>query len=275
MTVASQPPRIRLAALAGAADADIDAVETALLLATLQRPRRSIEPHLAHLAALAAEVAEAGTAMAMGAEGRALALATVLADRHGFGGDDSESCGATLIDLLRDRHGTPEAVGLLWLAVARRAGWRAEALAFPVHLLVRVEDESGGRVIVDPFAGGAAFDAPAMRAQLKAVCGAAAELEPGHHASLGARQLLIRLENASKLSLLRAGQVEAALAVVEGVLLFAPDQASLWREAGMMHMRLDHMGEAVAALEQFVVRTGNPQARARTQALLAELKGRM
>ncbi|MBI2235671.1 MAG: transglutaminase family protein [Magnetospirillum sp.] len=273
MTAASQPPRIRLAALANAADADIDPTEVALLLATLQRPRRPIEPHLAHLAALAAEVAEA--VADTGAEARARALAEVLGRRHDFGGDDSDPAGATLIDVLQERRGTPEALGLLWLAVARRAGWRAEALAFPAHLLVRIEDDTGGRAIVDPFAGGAMVDAPAMRAQLKAVCGAAAELEPDHHAPLGARPLLIRLENAAKLCLLRAGQVEAALAVVEGILLFAPDQAALWREAGMMHMRLDHMSEAVAALEQFVARTGNTQAKARTQALLAELKGRM
>ena len=42
-----------------------------------------------------------------------------------------------------------------------------------------------------------------------------------------------------------------------------------------MHMRLDNPHGAVAALEQFVARTPNAQARARTLALLAELKGHL
>jgi regulator of sirC expression with transglutaminase-like and TPR domain len=274
MPTASQPPRIRLAALAGMADSDIDPAEAALLLAALKRPRQPIEPYLAHIADLAAEAAATGMTPAA-------ALAEVLGRRHGFAGDwedeqeAEETPGISMVDLLRHRRGTPEVLGVLWLAVARRAGWSADALAFPAHLLVRIEDTAGRRVVVDPSAGGVAVDPPAMRALLKAVSGAAAELEPAHYAPLPGRGLLIRLENAAKLRLLRSGQVEAALAVVEGVLLFAPEQAAFWREAGMMHMRLDHLGEAVAALEQFVSRTASAQARVRTQALLAELKGRM
>lgn len=268
--------RRRLGGLAALDDAELALGETALLLAALGRgdAGRAIDDAVALLTQWTAELIEDG---AVDAEARAAALVRVLVDRHRFHADprDDELDNADLLWVLEHRRGTADALGLVWLEVARRAGWVAEGLAFPTHFLVRLEDAHGHRVIVDPYGGGAPVDPPALRALLKAGSGLAAELEPGLFTPLDNRDILLRLHNDLKLRLLRGGELARALAVVENLLLVAPDRPLLWREAGLMHMRLDNLPAAVAALEQFVARTGNGTAKRRTQQLLQEIRGRM
>ncbi|MGE5506269.1 MAG: tetratricopeptide repeat protein [Actinomycetota bacterium] len=268
-------PRISLAGLAGVGDDDVALGDTALLLAALQHPAARLDSYRGHFDTLAE------TALGLGgldAAAHAAALGEAMGRHHGYrcdDRDDDDLGNANLIDVIDQRRGIPEALAVLAIEAARRAGWRAEPLAFPLHVLVRLEDEDGRRVILDPAAAGAVLDAPALRALLKAAAGIDAELEPCHYAPLSNRDMLLRLHNAAKLRLLRAGRVDRALATVEAMLLFAPDRDMLWREAGMMHLRLDNLRAAIAALEQFAARTANRQARTRTLALLAEIKARM
>jgi regulator of sirC expression with transglutaminase-like and TPR domain len=276
MGLCAASARARLADLAQRADGEVRPMEAALLLAALERPDKGVDSYLEYLAGLAAEVKTA--AAGSHAEELALALFEIFGRRHRFRGDDRDDDdveNANLMWVIDRRRGVSAALGLLVLDVARAAGLAVEGLGFPVHFLLRIEDEGGRRLILDPTGGGRVIDPPEMRALLKFTSGLAAELEPCHYSAMGNREMVVRLQNETKLRLLRCGQVARALDVVEATLLLAPESASLWREAGMMHMRLDNPGAAVAALEQFIARTTNAQARARTQALLAELKGRL
>ena len=261
---AAATTRARLAGLAGLADGAVRPMEAALLLAALARPEAAIDGYLHYLDELAQEV----RAVAAGSHAEHLAdsLFEVIGRRHRFRGDDrddDEIDNANLMCVIDRRRGVPAALGLLVLDVARAAGLVAEGLAFPVHFLLRIEDGSGRRLILDPSAGGRVMEPSDMRALLKVATG------------LGNRDMVVRLQNETKLRLLRCGRIDRALDVVEATLLLAPDLALLWREAGLMHMRLDNPSGAVAALEQFIARTPNAQARARTQTLLAELRSRL
>lgn len=276
MTQTAATARTRLAELGRLADAAVRPVEAALLLAALDRPGRAIAAYLTYVAELADEVraAAAGDHAVQLAE----SLFEVFGRRHRFrcdDRDDDEVDNANLMCVIDRRRGVPAALGLLVLDVARAAGLSAEGLAFPVHFLLRIEDTAGRRLILDPAAGGRVMEPPDMRALLKVTTGLSAELEPAHFIAMGNRDMVVRLQNETKLRLLRCGRLDRALGVVEATLLLAPDLALLWREAGLMHMRLDNPSGAVAALEQFVALTPNAQARARTQALLAELRGRL
>jgi regulator of sirC expression with transglutaminase-like and TPR domain len=266
-----------LAGLAGCADQAVDLAGTALALAALDRPAARIEDYFPHIDTLAAGLAEDAAAES-DADTLAAALGAVMARRHFYRSDDrddDEVANTSLMWVIDNRRGSAEALGILALAAARRAGWRAEGLAFPTHFLLRIEDATGRRAILDPFRAWQVVDPASMRALLKAAAGLDAELAPCHYAALDNRAILVRLQNAAKTRLLRCGCIARALAVVEATLLFAPGHTLLWREAGLMHMRLDQLPAAVAALEQFVARTGNPQARRRTNELLHHLRGRL
>ena len=71
-----------------------------------------------------------------------------------------------------------------WLSTARRrrsitsgAGWPARGLDFPGHFLIALDGaQKAGSVVVDPFGGGTALPAPALRALIKRVEGPSAEL---------------------------------------------------------------------------------------------------
>lgn len=281
MSEAAARVRERLTALGRLEDRDLDPAEPALLLAALGRARHGIPldvaPYLALLDGMAAELRDEA-AECDDAEGLAVRLFQLLGRRHRFQGDERDDDDLGDLDLLTvmdRRRGGNDALGLLALAVTRRAGLVAEGLAFPAHFLLRLGLADGSRVIVDPLGGGQPLTPPDLRAMLKAAAGLDAELEPAHYAAMSNRDLLLRLGNAAKLRLLRLGYVDRALAMVESLLLVAPETCLLWREAGLMHMRLDHAAQAVAALEQFLARTPSAQAKARTLALLAELKRRL
>ncbi len=269
--------RDHLANLAATADEDIGLAATALTISGLDRPVAYVDDYLPHLEELAADLA-ALAATARDAHDRAAAMAEVMARRHCYRSDhrdDEDIANTSLMWVVDNRRGVAEALGILALDAARRLGWQADGLSFPPRFLLRLADDTGGRVIIDPLDDWRIVETPEMRALLKGATGLAAELTPAHYAALDNRDILIRLQNEAKLRLLRCGHLDRALGVVETILLFAPDRARLWREAGLMHMRLDQLPAAVAALEQFVSRTTNPQARRRTLQLLQELRGRM
>lgn len=265
--------RERLAGLAGMEDGAIGLAETAFALAGLHRPAACIEDYLGYRDDLACQLAGCGA----GACGeRAEALAEILAGRHRFRGDDRDDedvANANLMWVVDHRRGVAGALGLLALDVARAAGWPADGLSMPGRFMIRLHDGEGGRIIVDPFERCRVVEPPGLRALVKAATGQ--DLEPSHFIAAGNRDILVRLQNDVKLRLLRCGLVAEALEVTEAVLLFAPDCDSLWRECGLMHLRLGNPKAAVAALEQFVARTGNAQARRRALQQMQDIRQRL
>ena len=114
-----------------------------------------------------------------------------------------------------------------------------------------------------------------LRELLKATAGPESELLPEHYAPVSDRDVLLRLQNNRKARLLQAQRYEQAVAVVETMLMLAPDLAELWREAGTLHARLGNMRLASAALEQFVLRAPDGMARHQAAAMLQQLRSKL
>ena len=74
---------------------------------------------------------------------------------------------------------------------------------------------------------------------------------------------------------IESGQLEPALAIIEGMQLFAPDHAGLWREAGLINAELGNLRAAIAALERCVALAGEEGARHHAAALLQQLRSRL
>lgn len=268
--------REELRGLARLSDDDLDLGEAALALAALGERSDRRQRYRDFLDGAARAVAEraAGTE---DLDERIAALTGVLVGQLGFAGDDrdyDDLANANLMRVIDRRRGLPVVLGIIWLRTGRALGWPMQALNFPSHFLVRLEGAAGRRAILDPFHGGHALDAAALRDLLKAFTGASAELAAKHYAPLSDRDVLLRLENNIKVQLLRDGRVDKALETIETMLLFAPEEMSLWREAGMMHLHLGNIDAAIPVLEQFVARAPSSNARHRVSALLQELRGR-
>ena len=233
-----------LAAAGRAADAAIDVAEAALALAALDRPRVGLERYRAHLEEMVAD--------ARGHRGDgppAAVLAATVAGRFGYAGDREtydDLQNANLIRVIDRRRGLPVALGILYMHVGRSLGWRVDGLAFPAHFLIRVEGD-GARAILDPFERGRTLETPALRQLLKAMLGAEAELEAGHHAPVGTRDVLLRLQNNIKSRALQQQDAERAHRALAAMLLLAPALAGLHLEMAVLEA---HRGNLGAALER-------------------------
>lgn len=245
-------------------DEAIDLAETALALAALDHPQSDFAPYRDHLGALAREVAARDAAPAD-------ALRDVLAGAFGYRGD-SESYddldNANLIRVIDRRRGLPVALSILWLHAARAQGWSASGLNFPGHFLIRVGNGSTAAVI-DPFNGGVVLGESALLQLRRRVGGADAALSAEDCAPVGNRAILLRLQNNIKLRLLQARRNEAALAVLERMVLTAPQQPALWHECATLHQAQGNLRTAQGCLERVIALAGSDTAR---QAAAAELK---
>lgn len=284
MSSAADPTEEARAALVAAGrlpDSELDIAAVALQLARVDAPGADWRAAAEHLSEIARAAVEAATndpeADAGDPERRRAALAAILHDRFGYAGDAEtydDLDNANLIRVIERRRGLPVALGILWLHAAEAAGWVAQGVDFPGHFLVAIEGARGAAV-VDVFGGGAPLTAPELRALLKRFEGESAELRPGVLMPMGRRAVLLRLQNNIKLRRLRAGNILGALSCTEDMLRIAPDVASLWREAGLMHHRLDHIGAAIGCLERYLELAPAGESTRRVRELLEELRQRL
>lgn len=277
---ASRDFETALAGLAALGDDDMDLAETALILAALERPRVALDRYRLHLADLADAVGRAAARRQddmPDIEARAGALIEVIANDLGYRGDEltyDDLQNANLMRVIDRRKGLPVALGILYIHAARAQGWQAHGLNFPAHFLIAVEI-AGQRAILDPFRGQRIGGAGALRGLLKSMLGEEAELSPAHSAALPNRAVLLRLQNNIKSRLVAQGRKEKALAVIERMLLFAPNQAELWREAGALHGEIGNLRAAVTAMEKFMELSRDAAARHQTAQAIQALRRRL
>jgi regulator of sirC expression with transglutaminase-like and TPR domain len=248
-------PGDALRAIGQLTDAEIDIGNAALQLARVDAPDadwRSAARHLSDLAHGAVT-----RAVAMDREdlpARAAALRDLLAGEFGYAGDletYDDPANANLIRVIERRRGLPVALGVLWLHAARAAGWGSHGVDFPAHFLVALEGHKT-QVVVDVFNGGKVMSARELRALLKRVEGEKAELRPGLLQPMSTRRVLLRLQNNIMTRRLEAGDLRGGLRCTEDMLLIAPDQAELWRQAGVMNQKLEQVAAARDCYQRFL-----------------------
>lgn len=261
-------------------DSEIDIAAAALQLARIDALDLDWRAGAEHLTALAREAVQAAAADARADAGdvarRRAVLAEVIHGRFGYGGDGEtydDLANANLLRVIERRRGLPVALGILWLHAAEAAGWEAHGVDFPGHFLVALAGR--GKVVVDVFVGGHAMEARELRATLKRFAGDQAELGPATLAPMDKRAVLLRLQNNIKVRRLRDGDLAGAVDCTEDMLRVAPDAAPLWREAGLMHQRLDRIGAAITALERFLALAPQGLQAMRVRGLLEELRQRL
>jgi regulator of sirC expression with transglutaminase-like and TPR domain len=248
-------PRVALAAIGQLADSEIDIGNAALQLARVDAPDADWRAAARHLSDLAQGAVRRATALGdPDLPARAAELAELLAGEFGYAGDTDtydDPANANLIRVIERRRGLPVALGVIWLHAARAAGWGTHGVDFPGHFLVALEGHKN-QVVVDVFNGGLVMSARELRALLKRVEGEKAELRPGLLQPMSTRRVLLRFQNNIMTRRLEAGDLRGGLRCTEDMLLIAPDQAELWRQAGIMNQRLEQVAAAKDCYQRFL-----------------------
>jgi regulator of sirC expression with transglutaminase-like and TPR domain len=270
--------RAALDAIGELPDAEIDLADAALQLARVDAPDADWQSARAHLSEIAREaVALAADVPADDLGAQAGALAGLLAGRLTYAGDSDsydDLANANLIRVSERRRGLPVSLGIVWMHAAEASGWSAHGVDFPSYFMVALNGRDA-KLVLDPFAGGMPRDARELRKMLKRVEGRDAELRPGLLAPMSKRAVLLRLQQNIKLRRLNAGDVAGALACTQDMLRIAPAVASQWREAALMHQRLDQVSAALRCFDRFLALVPEGEAALRVRATIDELRSRL
>jgi len=269
---------IRNAAALG--DDPLNIAEVALAFAALDRPRVPTARYLDMLNGLAQSTAGALSDLADNAPSveQAARLAQALTGEHGFQGDSAtydDLQNANLMRVIDRKKGLPVALGILYIHTARGQGWQAEGINFPNHFLIRVWP-GGEPVILDPFNGGRAMQAQDLRALIHDMSKGKGALTPDATTAVSDRNVLLRLQNNIKLRLLQNERFEECLEIIGRMMLLAPDQGHLVREAGMVNARIGNLRAAIGLLRDYLDNGGGGEAeRHETARLLQDIESRL
>lgn len=228
--------REHFAALLRRPDAQIDVAEAALWIEAEEDPACDVAAALEQLAALAERAAPSIQA-ADGAGARAAHLVRFLYVEAGLRGNDADYYdprNSHLSAVLARGLGIPITLSIVYVDVAKRLGLDAAGVGFPGHFLARVAGGGGGEVaIVDAFHG--RLLAPSdLRALLARAAGPAAELRPSLLTPTPPREIVARVLRNLKHAHAQRGEIEAALACSERLLLLAPDDADERRDGAAL-----------------------------------------
>ena len=117
---------------------------------------------------------------------------------------------------------------------------------FPGHFLVRISGHNADHIILDPFQSGLSVSASDLRELYKNIHGRHIELHPHVYTPMSNRDILLRLHIRST-PCSPEPRLPIALAAIEKMLLITPSDFKLWREKGLLHMRLCKLDQALAA----------------------------
>lgn len=265
------------------ADGDISLAQTALLIASVDQPETHLDRYDNHLKKITQVLRDKMGERKNRADpheeviARINLLNKVIRKELGYDGDQDgydNLDNTSLIQVIERRKGIPVALGILYIHAARSVGWMIDGLNFPGHFLVRL-DYMGQREIIDPFYEGQIMDAARLRALVKTMLGAGAELNYDYYTPMTNRAILLRLCNNRKTLLIAGEDFEGALKTVKTMLLIAPDNARLRFDAGVLSARLNYRDDAIEYLQYYIEHIGDPMAASEASTLLLSLQASM
>jgi len=177
-------------------------------------------------------------------------LRAFLFEDLGFRGDREDyfsPSNSLLNQVLKRRLGIPLTLGIVMLELGWRVGIPFEGVGFPGHFLVRLAGEPRD-LLLDPYKRGMSVHEEDCRQMLLETTGGKLEFDPRLIASVGKREMIMRLLNNLKGAYLRAGQHALALAAVDRLLVLDPDDADETRDQGLLLFRLDRYSSALQSL---------------------------
>lgn len=253
-------------------DEAIELDRAALRLAVLDHPEADLQSCEAYLDRLAGEIA-AASVNAKTASRQAAALRTILCDKHDFRGDSTtydDSANANLISVLERRRGLPVALAILYVALARRLGWKADVLNTPGHIVISLQDDTS-HVVLDPFNGGRQLNPKALQDVIQRATGRWQAIDTSGWTPMENRAVLVRLLNNQTIRAVQAGKLDRAAALYERLTTIGPEMPDLWWQRAQLEWQLGRNREARSSLSALLEMTTDETRRKHAIAMLESI----
>ena len=258
-------------------DEDISLDIAALELSALDHDGIDLAPYIAQLDAFEAELRmEEDIETAESGAEQADVLARILASRNGLTGDNASydaPLNADMIRVLDRRKGLPVSLSIIYVALARRLGWLADALNTPGHVLVRVGPKDDP-VVIDPFHDGVIVSPVALINLIRRSLGPNAAPEQMHLAPMSNRMVLVRLLLNQATRAEQAGDSGRALVIYQRMVEVAPSNGQGWWDLARLQLSAGRVEDARISLSAMLEITRDSDHRAHISAALEKLAGR-
>ena len=149
------------------------------------------------------------------------------------------------------RLGIPLTLSILFMELARAAGFEACGIGLPGHFVTRLSYQ-GRTILVDPFHGGSVITEEDCKELVGSSTGRSYLFRREYLDGSSDRAVLVRLLMNLKYAQLSRNDYARALSVVERLLLVSPDDSSEIRDRGFLKARLGRPGPAIADLERYL-----------------------
>jgi regulator of sirC expression with transglutaminase-like and TPR domain len=244
-----------------------DLARAALSLARIEYPTLDAQSYLARLDAMGEALRERLEALnrsgRMTPLGRVALVNGFLFGERGLSGnrlayhDPRNSC---LNEVLDRGLGIPISLGVVYIEVARRAGFRVEGVNFPGHFLLTCSGDDdapdlGEPIVIDPFNGGAVMREQDCRDLLEAVSGEEVPFDPALLAPAPARDILARMVTNLKRVYVALHSFPQARDATELLIALDPTDATQLRDRGLLAYQLRDLTTALRDLQAYLKRT--------------------
>jgi regulator of sirC expression with transglutaminase-like and TPR domain len=241
-------------------DSRIDLARACLMVAQDAYPQLDVERYLGEIERMALTL-RARVRQDCGAEERVVALNDYLFGDLGYRGNTEayyDPRHSYLNEVIERRTGIPITLSVLYMEVGRRVGLPLQGVSFPGHFLVRLRVRAG-TLVLDPFENGAPQSVEELQARLRRVVPegtpAVGELpleqflEPATH-----RQIVARVLRNLKTIYREQERPAELLAVLNRILVVAPDSSAELRDRAYAYHKLDCYRAALKDLSEYAER---------------------
>jgi regulator of sirC expression with transglutaminase-like and TPR domain len=208
------------------AEAEIDLLHAALLVAKLDNDDLDVDVYRKEVERMAREV-RAGLAEEADDKAKLAALNKYLFAERGFHGSRSDyynRSNSYLNDVIDDREGLPITLSVLYLELARRVGVKVVGIGLPGHFVVKHVPAKGDGQLIDVYDGGRALPEAEARQKVQAITGA--PLRDADFAPVTKKAIIVRmLHNLMGLTS-EDGDLKSALRYLDTILAVAPESAN-------------------------------------------------
>lgn len=157
-----------------------------------------------------------------------------------------------LIDrVLTTRVGSAVSLGAILLHIAQALQLPLSPVIFPAQLILRADTENGEMWLINPF-NGETLQEHTLNVWIKGTLGTTAELDDDDLQKASAQDVVPKLLETLKLSLMEENQMELALKVCQLLLDLNPDDPYIIRDRGLIYAHLDCEQVALNDLHYFV-----------------------